>query len=193
MGHRKRFHSLSTCAVRRACAIASVCEQDRADGGSVRAITISVWIGIDDREHIGMLVGDIGVIASASLSAPIHPVRSRGTRNELDHLVGCRVDDRYVIRRIGRWAIDVRQRKDCGRRPLSVRTNRRLNWPLKRMEDVKSSLPIGCERDWDVLRYRLCVHVNDGDHATHQISNVSFVDVINVALADCDRHQERRS
>src|SRR5919106_6036471 len=44
VSHGKRLYALSTCAVRRACAIASVREQDRADGGSVRAIAVSVWI-----------------------------------------------------------------------------------------------------------------------------------------------------
>src|SRR5262245_9699574 len=58
------------------------------------------------------------------------------------------------------------------------------------MEDVEIGLPIGCKRDRDVLCYRPRVHVHDGDHSTHQISNVSFVNVIDVALADCDRHQE---
>src|SRR4029453_5913723 len=49
VGHRKSVCPLAPCAVRRACAIASVREQDRADGRSVRAITVSVWIGINDR------------------------------------------------------------------------------------------------------------------------------------------------
>jgi hypothetical protein len=74
--------------------------------------------------------------------------------HKFDHLVSGGVNDRNVVRRIRGWAIDVRQRKDGGRHPLSVRINRRLNWPLKRVKDVKIGLAIGCECDWDVLRYR---------------------------------------
>src|SRR5215831_15301031 len=71
VSHRKRLHALSTCSVRRAGAVAPVREQDRADGGSVRAIPVSVWIGINDRKHIGMLVCHACVISAASLRAPI--------------------------------------------------------------------------------------------------------------------------
>jgi hypothetical protein len=61
------------------------------------------------------------------------------------------------------------------------------------VKDVEIGFSIGGECDWDVLRYRPRIHVNDSDHATHQISDVSFVDVINVAFSDRDWHQEGRS
>src|SRR4029453_16485842 len=100
MGHRKRFYSLPPGSISRACTIASVREKYPADRGSVHSVAVSVRIGIDDSQHVCMLVGDIGVVASASLSAPIHPVRSRGSRNEFDHLLGCSVAHTYGTRRI---------------------------------------------------------------------------------------------
>src|SRR4029450_6030009 len=104
VSHRNRFHSLTACAVSRACAIASVREQDCADGGSVRAIPVSVWIGINDGEHIGMLVCDVCVISAAPLRAPIHPMGSGGSWNEGHNPVCCSVNNRHMIGRVCRWA-----------------------------------------------------------------------------------------
>jgi hypothetical protein len=61
VGHGKRFYSLSPRAISSACAIASVREQDCADGGCIVCIAVSVGVGIDNRKHIRVLICNVGV------------------------------------------------------------------------------------------------------------------------------------
>src|SRR5262245_7030773 len=188
VSHRKRFHSLSTCAIRRAGAIASVCEQDRADGGSVRAITISVWIGINDREHISMLVCYVCIISAASLRAPIHSMGSGWSWNKGHNSVCCSVNNRHMIGRVCRWAVDIGEREHRRGRPFFVGAHRRLDRTLERMKDVQTGLAVGGERDGDIPQDYSGIDIDHGNLTAYQISHVSLVNSMDMAFPDSYGH-----
>src|SRR5581483_4529259 len=108
MRHRKRLYSLAAGSIRRARASAPVGERNRANSSCIRAGAVSIRIGIDDGEHVRMLSGNVGIVASATLDAPVHSMSASRRGSILDPLIrGC-VDDYDVISRTHRRTIDVR-------------------------------------------------------------------------------------
>src|SRR5581483_5315586 len=86
MRHRKRLYSLAAGSIRRARASAPVGERNRANSSCIRAVAVSIRIGIDDGEHVRMLIGNVGIVASATLDAPVHSMRASWRGNIFDHL-----------------------------------------------------------------------------------------------------------
>src|SRR5262249_30143808 len=73
-----------------------------------------------------------------------------------------------------------------------ARAYRRLDRRLKRVKNVKASLSIWSERNRDIAKNGLRIHVDSGHHAAHRIGYIGLGDSVNMALASRDWHQERR-
>src|SRR5262245_9377820 len=135
-----------------------------------------------------MLVCHVCVISAASLRAPIHSVGPGGSWNKGHNSVCCSVNNRHVIRRVCRWAVDIREREHRSGRPFFIRTHWRLDGTLERMKDVQTGLAVGSERDGDVPQNRSRIHIDDGNLTADQISHVSLVNAMDMALPDSYGH-----
>src|SRR4029453_8101870 len=131
-----------------------------------------------------MLVRHVCVISAASLGAPIHSVGSGGSWNKGHDSVCCGVNNRPVIGRLCRGAVDIREREHGSGRPFFVGAYRRLDRTLECMKDVQTGFPVGSERDRDVPQNRSRIHIDDGNLTAKEFSYVSLVNSMDMAFPD---------